>query len=70
MTEKEYVLSVASDATCFGPVQLYWPGTAERTAMIVTLAPYLSAIAGSGDTEDEAWHSAAERLRAAGVKEK
>jgi len=63
MTDKEFVLRRAPEARCFGPVKLFWPGQGERTKMLVTLAPHLSFAAGEGDTEEEAWRTAAERVR-------
>lgn len=63
ISDKELVLSRHPKASCFGPVVLHWPGTPDRSAFVVTLAPYLSAAYGAGETEALAWANAASRLR-------
>jgi hypothetical protein len=56
---KSYVISLAPQASCSGPVKMYWPGQGERIRYIVTAAPYMSRPEGEGFTEAEAWMAAA-----------
>jgi hypothetical protein len=63
MTDEEFVKSRSDQAACFGPVTLYWPGQGERRKYIVTMSPVESRSQGEGDTIEEAWHNAAQRIR-------
>lgn len=70
MTSEERIKRKFPDASCFGPVKLYWPGQGERIRFIVTLAPHLSRSVGEGLTAEDAWKDATTRLEASGLLDK
>lgn len=61
---EKYVRSIWPEASCHGPVLLYWPGQGERKRYVVTKAMHVSRSGGEGLTEVEAWVDAANRLEA------
>lgn len=63
LTDERTVRDVHPSARCFGPAKSHWPGTPDRIVYIVTLAPHLSAVYASGQTPEEAWSLAANRVR-------
>lgn len=62
---EKYVIGIHPMASCFGPVNAYWPGQVTiKGVWLVTSAPHMRRSIGIGSNEIEAWASAANRILA------